>query len=327
MFQLLYLRFTGARRDDEAFQAYMTRTEGWLENQKASPEFQFSSKFFETLSMDHPRRRWLTVESLKQLELQTALAFYRDRFADASDFLFTLVGNFEVESIRPLVETWIGGLPAAGREESWRDVGVQSPEGVVTFEVENGIAPKSSARITFHGPAEWSPRNAHILSSTADVLRIRLREVLREDMGGVYGVGVDGGIRRFPKQRYNFTVSFSCDPERVEELTAAVFAEIETLREDGPGEVYIAKVQEIQTRKRETDLERNGFWANQLEYQERNDLELTDILRYDELIEAVTRESVHDAVRRYLDTGRYVQGVLLPENKATAKSAVAGSGG
>ena len=133
MFQLLYLRFIGARRDDEAFQAYMARTEGWLENQEASPEFQFSSKFSETMSMDHPRRRWLTMERLKQLELEKALAFYRDRFADASDFLFTLVGNFEVESIRPFVETWIGGLPAAGREESWRDVGLQSPEGVVTF--------------------------------------------------------------------------------------------------------------------------------------------------------------------------------------------------
>ena len=327
MFQLLYLRFTGARRDDEAFQAYMTRTEGWLENQQASPEFQFSIKFFETLSMDHPRRKWLTVERLKQLELEKALAFYRDRFADASDFLFTLVGNFEVESIRPLVETWIGGLPAAGREESWRDVGVHSPEGVVTFVIEKGIAPKSSARITFHGPAEWSPRNAHILSSTAEVLRIRLREVLREDMGGVYGVGVNGRISRFPKQRYSFTVSFSCDPERVEELTAAVFAEIEALKEDGPGDDYIAKVREIQTRKRETDLERNGFWARQLAYQERNDLELTDILRYDELIEAVTRESVHEAVRHYLDTDRYVQGVLVPENQATANDAASAGGG
>ena len=88
-----------------------------------------------------------------------------------------------------------------------------------------------------------------------------------------------------------------------------------------------SKVQEIQTSKREKALARHGFWANRLEYQERNDLELTDILRYDELIEAVTRESVHEAVRRYLDTGRYVQGVLLPENEATAKSAVAGSGG
>ncbi len=323
MFQLLYLRFTGARRDDEAFQAYMTRTEGWLENQQASPGYQFSSKFSETLSMDHPRRRWLTMERLKQLELEKALAFYRDRFADASDFLFTLVGNFELESIRPFVETWIGGLPATGREESWRDVGVQSPEGVVTFVIEKGIEPKSSARITFHGPAEWSPRNAHILSSTAEVLRIRLREVLREDMGGVYGVGVNGRIIRFPRQRYSFTVSFSCDPERVEELTAAVFAEIETLKEDGPGEDYIAKVQKIQTRKRETDLERNGFWASQLEFQQRNDLELTDILRYDELIQAVTSESVHEAARRYLNMDRYVQGVLVPESEATAKSASA----
>jgi len=314
MFQLLYLRFTGARRDDDAFQAFMTRTEGWLENQEASPEFQFSSKFSETLSMNHPRRKWLTLEHLKQLELETALAFYRDRFGDASDFHFVLVGNFEVESIRPLVETWIGGLPAAGREETWRDIGARRPEGVVTFEVAKGIEPKSSVRLRFHGPAEWSPRDAHILSSTAEIMNIRLREVLREDLGGVYGVSVGGNMSRDPRQRFGVSVYFDCDPERVEELIAAVFAEIETLKKDGPGEDDIAKVHEIQTRKRETDLESNSFWASQLEYHARYDLDLTDILRYDELIEAVTRESVHEAIRHYLDMDRYVQGVLVPEN-------------
>lgn len=315
MFHLLYLRMTAPRRDDEAFQGYMSRIAGWLENQADSPDFQFFSKFSEEMYLDHPRRQRLTVARLSRLELDVALAFYRERFADASDFVFTIVGNFEVDTIRPLIETWLGGLPASDRRENWRDVGVESPEGVVNFRVEKGIEAKSSVRIVFHGPAEWSPRNAHVLSSTAAVLGIRLREVLREDMGGVYGVRVNGGLGRDPRQSYNFTISFSCDPQRVDELSAAVFGEIQTLKDEGPGEDYIAKVREIQTRKRETDLESNGFWAGQLAYHERYGLALTDILHYDELIESVTRESVHDAVRLYLDTERYVQGVLVPASE------------
>ena len=153
LFQLHYLKFTGARRDDEAFQAYVTKTEGWLENMEASPGYVFGKKFSEILNQDHLRRRRLTPERLAQLDLDSALAFYRERYRDASDFLFTIVGNFDVESIRPMVEQWIGGLPASGRQDEWRDVGVERPDGVMEFEVRKGIEPKSSARITFHGQA------------------------------------------------------------------------------------------------------------------------------------------------------------------------------
>jgi zinc protease len=189
----------------------------------------------------------------------------------------------------------------------------EDSEGVVEFEVDKGIEQKSSVRIVFHGPAEWSPVNQHVLSSTAQVMRIRLREVLREDMGGVYGVGVYGGISRYPTEKYSFTVSFGCDPERAEELTRAVFAEIESLKNEGPEDDNIDKVREGQIRKRETDLERNGFWASTLLWYERNELDLLGILRYDERVATVTGESVKEAAQRYLNEDRYVHGVLYPE--------------
>jgi len=319
MLQLQYLKFTGARRDDEAFEAWLTKTEGWLENQEASPGYVFSRTFSETMSSEHPRRLRLTPERLEQFDLDVALAFYRERFADATGFVFTLVGNFEPESIRSLVEKWIGGLPAAGRNNEWRDIGVEAPVGVVDFEVLKGIEPKSSVRIVFHGAAEWSPLNSHLLSSTAEVMRIRLREVLREDMGGVYGVSVYGGISRYPRPKYSFTVSFGCDPERAEELAAAVFAEIETLKKDGPEDEYLEKVREGQIRMRETDLERNRFWSSQLEWHEYNGLDLREILRYEELVRAVTKTSVHETARHYLNLDRYVHGVLYPESNAAAE--------
>ncbi len=312
-FQLLYLRFAGARRDDEAFASFVSKTAGWLANQEASPEYQFNAKYSEIASQGHPRRMLLTSERLKQLDLETALDFYRERFRDASDFLFTLVGNFEVSTIRPQVERWIGGLPAGGRQETWRDVGVENPSGVAKFEVRRGIEPKSQVRITFHGPGEWSLLNSHLVSSLAAVLRIRLREVLREELGGVYGVGVFGGMSREPRPIYNLVVSFGCDPQRVDELILAVFSEIDAIRTRGPGEDPLSKVREAQTRQRETDLESNAFWAKTLEFYERNGLDLGDILRYDTLVAAVTQESMQEAARRYLSAARYIEGVLYPE--------------
>jgi zinc protease len=256
------------------------------------------------------------VESLEQLDLDRALAFYRERFADASGFRFAIVGNFTLESIRPLVETWIGGLPAEGRRDAWRDVGVEAPQGVVRFEVKKGIEPKGRVAIHFHGDAEWSPLEEHQVASLASVLRIRLREVLREDLGGVYGVGVSGSISHYPRQRRHVSISFGCDPLRAGELRAAALQEIESLKAAGPQETYVEKVREAQRRERETDLQRNAFWIGEIVSHEMDGLDPREILKYDGLVAAVTRNSLQEAARRYLDTTRYVEGVLLPEGAA-----------
>ena len=241
-FQLLYLRFTGARKDEKAFSSAMSTLRGQLEQREAAPEYWFSKKMNETLTLDHPRRRTMTAADLASADLDRALAFYRDRFADASDFEFTIVGSFDLASIRPLVEKWIGGLPSTGRRETWRDFGVKEPAGVQKVKMERGIAPRSTVRLVFHGDAKWGLDESHQLQSLADILRIRLREELREDRGGVYGVGVGGGLTRWPEEEYSFNISFSADPARVDELVAAVLDEIRKLKAEGPAEDYVNRV-------------------------------------------------------------------------------------
>jgi zinc protease len=316
--QLLYLRFTGARRDEEAFASHMAKLRGRLQNQEASPDYAFAKKMNEVLTQNHPRRRFLTVERLDEIRLDDALAFYEDRFADASDFIFTIVGTFQLETIRPLVETWIGGLPAVRRGETWRNVGVDEPDGVHRVLVEKGIDPRASVRITFHGDAPWSLDEHYRISSLQEVMRIRLREELREDRGGVYGVGVAGGLVSFPDQEYKVTISFSADPERVDELVDAVFDEIAKLQTSGPDEDYVQRVREIQRRKHETDLKLNTYWISWMEFLARNDVPLEEILRHRERYESATPESIRDSARRYLDSSRYVLGVLKPEASTPA---------
>lgn len=318
MFQLLYLRFTGARRDEDAFASYRTTLRGHLQNLAASPEYQFSRKMSEVLTQNHPRRRFLTIEEIDEIKLDDALAFYRQRFGDASDFIFSIVGSFELDEIRPLVETWIGGLPSAGRVETWRNVGVNEPAGAQTVTVEKGIEPRSWVRIVFHGDAKWSVENENQIRALAEVLRIRLRETLREDLGGVYGVRVSGGISRRPEEEYTITISFAADPERVDELVAALFSEIDNMKNEGPSEDHITRVQEMRRRERQVAEKQNGFWIAQLEFVATNDLDFSEINRYEERIEAITRASVRDAARQYLDRTRYVLGVLKPEKKKAA---------
>ncbi len=319
MFQLLYLQFTGARRDEKAFESYLSTMNGYLENQQASPAFWFDREWNHTTFGEHPRRRLLTLDTMDELDLDRALEIYRERFADASEFIFTLVGSFDPAELRPLVETWVATLPATGRQETWRDVEAYAKPTVSRFEVRRGIEPHSRVRLVFHGFTDWSPSNDHLASSMAEALRIQLREVMREDLGGVYGVSVFSNISRHPRGRYNSGVSFSCDPERTDELLTTAIGEIEQLKAVGPTQDTIDKVREIQRRGRETALEQNRFWLSQLHSHEVNGLPLEEILNHDSMVEAVTVESVREAARAYFDSERYVQGVLRPGEPASAE--------
>jgi zinc protease len=313
MFQLIHLHFTAARASEQAFDSVRNRLRGLIENRLARPEAVYSDRVTEILSQNHFRRRPWSPELLEEMDLESSLEVYRDRFADASDFTFVLVGNFELDGLRPLVQRYIGGLPSIGREESWRDVGVHYPEGVIQETVRRGLEPKSRVSIIFTGPFEWSRRNRYEINSMVGVLRTRLRELLREDEGGTYGVGVSATPRRFPRQEYSATVRFGCDPDRVEELIAAVYDTIRELQENGPELSYVEKIQEQHRRQRELQLRENGFWLAALELAFWHGEDPRLILDYDELVASLTPEAVQAAARRYFDFDRRVEVVLKPE--------------
>ena len=316
MFQLTYLAFTSPRRDPDAYRSALTRLEAALENRSAQPQVVFADRMLEALHPGDPRERPLTVERLAELDYDTALRLYQERFADASQFTFFLVGNFTLDSIRPLVATYLGGLPAAGRKETWRPVGGRPPEGIVHVSVVKGKEPKSQVRIVFTGDRHYSRDNIHDLATLIRVLQLRLREVLRDDLGAVYGVGVSGGLAFRPYERFNLSIGFSCAPDKTDELTHAIFQEIAAIQTRGIDQDHLDKVKAAMRRERETNLKENGFWLGTLANYYRSGWDPRGILQFDELVERTTSERMQAAAREYLPTGRYVIGVLSPETAA-----------
>lgn len=340
LFQLVHLYFTAPRADSSAFEAYRQRLEAFLRNRGAQPEAVFSDTLQATLAQYHPRRMPLTPEALGRIELAEAMAFYRERFRDAGDFTFVLVGAFEPAEVAPLVERYLATLPSEGREEAPRDLGIRPPEGVVRKVVRRGIEPKARVQIVFSGELEHRPelmlpdsllaemdssavahlaaergaarRERFVLGALADALRIRLREELREDRGGVYGVAVNAGPDRL-LGTYTLAIGFSADPERVEELTAALFDEIEHVQQEGPDAETVRKVQEADRRAQDVALRRNPHWLSALANAYRYDEPPEAYLYETDLIQALSPEALREAARRYLDRSRYVEVVLMPE--------------
>ncbi len=314
LFQMIYLQFTGSRQDEEAVSALMTQFRSQLENKSLSPEAAYGDTLSATMNRYHPRRRPMTVESLDLIDLNRAQELYDERFEDAGDFTFLFVGNFELEGMLPLITQYLGSLPATGRNETWVDEGVIAPQRKIQKEVKRGVEPKSRTRIVFPGEFDYTRQNRYDMYSMMQVLNIRLREVLREDMGGVYGVGVWASMSKEPQSTYTLNVTFGCAPDRVQELTDAVMVEIRKIMTETPDQVNVDKVKESQRREREINIQKNSYWLNSLAVYYREGRELSDFMKFNELIEGFSAEDAQAAAAKYFDLDRMVQVTLNPED-------------
>ena len=315
VFQLIYLTFTAPRADTTFFQVWNTQVRRSLANRDASPRSAFNDAITRIMTQDHMRSRPRTVEMLDHTDLDKSLAFYDDRFADASDFTFIFVGNIELDTMRPLVERYLGGLPSTGRVETWRDLGVRPPKGVIEETVHKGLEPQSQTRLIFTGPFDYEDQSQRTgINAMTRVLRTRLREVLREELGGTYSVGVSAGLSWRPEGAYRLTISFGSDPERVEELIGAISEEIERLQREPPMEAEVQDARASLQRTFETNWERNGYWLSQLGYAyQRGVTPVASLTTYAASIEAVSPADVQELARKYFGTDNRVRVTLLPE--------------
>ncbi|NQV40897.1 MAG: insulinase family protein [Candidatus Marinimicrobia bacterium] len=314
LFQMIYLQFTGSRQDEEAVSALMTQFRSQLENKSLSPEAAYGDTLAATMNRYHPRRQPMTVEKLDLIDLNRAQELYDERFEDAGDFTFLFVGSFKMETMLPLIVQYLGSLPATGRNETWVDEGVMTPLGIIEKEVKRGVEPKSRTRIVFPGNFDYTRQNRYDMYSMMQVLRIRLREVLREDMGGVYGVSVWASMSKEPQATYTLNVTFGCAPDRVQELTNAVMDEIKKIMTEIPDQVNVNKVKEAQRREREINIQKNSYWLNSLAVYYREGRELSDFMKFNELIEGFSGEDAQAAAAKYFNLERMVQVTLNPED-------------
>ncbi|MGQ0816256.1 MAG: M16 family metallopeptidase [Gemmatimonadota bacterium] len=312
MFQLIYLHATSPRRDTTAFASLKTRLAAVLENKSASPEAAFGDTLDVTLAQHHFRARPFNAALLDELSLDRALAVYRDRFADAGDFTFVLVGSIVVDSIRPLVERYLGGLPSSRRQETWRDHGIRPPKGVVEKTVRKGVEQKGVTQLAFTGPLVYTVEHRLALSLMRDVLEMRLRDVLREDLGGTYGVEVGFSTEREPTPSYAIMVSFGADPARLDSLTTRIFTEIDKLNTGGPTADEMAKVKETQRRDWEISLKQNGYWLGQIVGREMAGERVADLLSFPARLEKISAAQIQGAAA-LMRKDNYVRVSLVPE--------------
>ncbi len=315
LFQLITLYATEHRLDPDFFTRYEARLHSVAEFRAADPDWVFFNRANSLLSQGHHRGRPLSVEVLAELDMEAAEAVYSDRFADLGDATFVFVGAFDWDTLRSLTENYLAALPTTGRAEQWRDHEVDPPPGIVDEVVRSGVEPRSQTLLVYAGDLEWSRREALTIDVAGEILGIRLRERVREALGGTYSINVNtAGTQTLPDPEYRVYVLFGSDPDRVEELRDEVFDQIDWLQMGGE-QKYLDTAKELFRTNREEDLRENNFWLNQIRIAARRGESFDQIVAFDELLEALTLEQVAAAAERYLTDDRYVRVVLLPEEE------------
>lgn len=313
--QLTYLYFTAPRKDAEIFKGIITQQKGSLANRESDPNSVFGDTVSAVLSNNNSRRTGPSLEKLNQINLDRAFEIYKERFADASDFVFTFVGSFTLEGIKPLLLQYLGGLPASNRKEKAVDLGIKIPAGVIAKTVYKGQDAKATVRLVFSGDFTYNKENNKRIDALAEVLNIKLIERLREDEGGVYGVSANASQTKFPQNRYSLSISFGCAPENVEKLIASTLDEINKIKTNGALAVDIQKFVAEETRTTETDLKTNGFWLGNIIDSYQNEEDPKDILTYTDSLKKITPEHLKAAANLYLSGKNYIRLVLMPEKK------------
>lgn len=320
MLQLNYLYFTKIRKDENAFNAYISRTRNQMAPMRANPQVIFQDTLSKITSLNSPRVVMLPSEAqINQVSLDRSIAIFKDRFADASDFTYIMTGNFNIEEVVPLLEKYIGGLPSTNRKETWKDVSPGFPKGLLVVDVPKNSEPQALVAMVWKGDFNWNDKERQGFSMLMNILAIKCRESMREDQGGVYGISVSGTSSKYPKPIFNIETMWGCSPGNIQKLSQTVLDEMGKIQKDGPTGVDLIKVKETLMRERESRLKENNFWISTLQNHFLLGDRLLSLDEYKAFINSFTGPDIKAIANKYLNTKNYVKVALTPSSKAEAK--------
>jgi len=317
--QVLWLTLTAPRLDTTAVAALRNQLRTALANRGDTPGAVFGDTVRMTMGRYGPRSQPMTVARLDHFDPAHSLSLFQDWFRDFNGFTFVVVGNVNVDSLRPLVTQWIGGLPSHGATHAWKDASTLPPEGIFTKVVHKGKEPVSQQVVLFTGAAENTGSAATLAgAAAAEILQERLLDTLREAMGATYSVSANTSIDRVPRARYRSEIAFKSTPAQADTLWLAAQQIIAGLRDNGPTADELQKFVAQSRRETEVAVKTNDWWLSQISNYVMPDAPdagrpLAEMLDWSKALDALTPAQVQDAAREYFNAANVARFVLLPE--------------
>jgi len=311
--QLLHLYFTDPRKDDENFASWKNRMTESIANSKRNPQAAWADTLTYSLNSYDKRKQPMTSELISSVDLEVAYKLYQERFSDPSDFTFFFVGPIKADEFEKMLNLYVGSLKSTGKSENPAKVFKGTSNDSFKKVVKSGKENKSQVMLVMNGGMDYNQQARYDLNTLVAVLRIRLTESLREDKGGVYSPGVWARMSNFPKGEYSISVSFGCDPERVDELITEVKNIVEIMKKELPTDDEMERVAETNKKVYETSLKENRTWLSWMQTSYSTGENLKDVLNYPKLVSNMKKDDVKKAANQYLNMSSFKEFILLPE--------------
>ncbi|MDE5963215.1 MAG: insulinase family protein, partial [Alistipes sp.] len=311
LLQLLYLNFTQPRFDENDYNTLMKMLRAQLENARTNPDFVMQEKFTDVAYGHNPRRQVITTEVLDEFSFDKLSGIYAKLFPGADSFTFYIVGNVDVNVLKPLVEKYIGSIPTTGSPVGTIDDKAAPVKGAVLEDFQTAMQqPKVSVHYRFTGDMPQSIRGKLAMTLLTEALNSRYLISIREEKGGTYGVHVYGSTQARPHETYRMDIQFDTNEEMADELREIVMQELRAIAENGPKSEDIEKTREFLAKQWKNSLEQNGSWIPYLlDY----DLLGFDYLAdYEATLRSMTGADVQALAKKMLDDNNLVQVVMRP---------------
>lgn len=314
MMQLTYLTFTAPRKDMEAFASFKNRMKAELESAQANPLASINDSLQKAMYSNHPRVVMMKPEIVDNIDYDRVLEMYNDRFKDASDFTFYFVGNIDPETAKPLIEEYLGALPAINRKETFKDTKMYIRKGTYKNEyAKEQQTPTATIVFLYNGKAPYTLKNDILAGYMAQILDIVYTEEVREKEGGTYGVNCFSTLRKYPKEELLLQIIFQTDPAKKDKLTGIVIDELKKLAAEGPSTVHLQKVKEYMLKKYADNQKENGYWLNNLNDYFYNGMDMTK--GYTDLVNSVTTKDIQKFVTNLLKQGNEIEVTMTATEK------------
>ncbi|MDD4515918.1 M16 family metallopeptidase [Massilibacteroides sp.] len=312
LFELIYLHFTAPRMDEATFSSYISRINAQLKNLDRNPMVAFGDSLTKALYGDRQEMMRIKETELRQLNYSRIMEMYGERFADASDFTFTIVGSFNMDSVRLFAKEYLATLPNLNRKEAGRE-GALVPyrKGRITNHFSKTMeTPKTSTVHYFHGKSEYTLKNILAANMLTQLLDLVYMEKVRKDEGGSYGVAALARMYSFPKGRTSLQIYYDTDPQKAEQINSIILAELNRIAEEPISEENFSKVKENLKKTWQENQTSNIFWLSAIDNYYFNGFESTT--SYLHTLEAMTKEDIRDFTKELLSQGNHIEVIMTP---------------
>lgn len=311
--QLTYLYFTDIKKDEKSYNSQMSMLETMLKNLSISPDMAFSDSMQCTLYDHNPRFKRLDVDDLKQVSYDRILQIAKERTANAADFTFTFVGNFDEATLKPLIEQYIASLPANGKKEDWKKVTTYSQGQAVNKFTRKMDTPKAQAYMYwYNNKAPYTLENDIKADVAGQILSMIYLKKIREDASAAYSAGAVG--RTIAGNDVPVTMLIGVCPMKPEKADLAIKImkeEVEGMAKTVDADM-LTKVKELMLKQADDNARKNGYWMNVID--NFDELGIDIMTDYKKIVNSLTPESIAAFVNDVIIAGgNSVEVIMLPE--------------